>query len=160
MDSPLSATAVMGLPFWLGAACWDRLCFRAKNGDLDLKKTTGFSTLFLAAAVPVARAIYMSLTAADEKVTLSMVQVKNKPQDVVFPCHIGHHPSKPSHLPCGKQEWPRLARVFCALVPQFRCRTTTFVAEARHLKKAIPPALGIQGAGMVHSFSQCCAKWG
>lgn len=62
--------------------------------------------------------IYSSLTAADEKVTLSMDQVKSKPQPIVFPSRLRHPASKPRYLPVESRELWRPMRVSCLQIAQ------------------------------------------
>jgi hypothetical protein len=54
---------------------------------------------------------YNSITAADEKIPLSMVHVNKKPQYLVFCLHFPHQPSKYSHLPVESSKWPCGTRI-------------------------------------------------
>jgi hypothetical protein len=49
---------------------------------------------------------YNPFTAADEKVPLSVVQVNNKPQYIVFSLRFLHHTSKHGHLPVESSKHP------------------------------------------------------
>jgi hypothetical protein len=53
---------------------------------------------------------YNPLTAADEKIPLPVVHVKNKPQYLVFRCHSLHRFAKHGHLPVESSKQPSLAR--------------------------------------------------
>jgi ACR3 family arsenite efflux pump ArsB len=54
--------------------------------------------------------LYSPLTAADEKIPLSVVRVNNKPQHIVFCWYFAHLLSKPRHLPVESRKWPCLTR--------------------------------------------------
>jgi hypothetical protein len=54
--------------------------------------------------------LYSPLTAADEKIPLSMVRVNNKPQHLVFCWYFAHLLSKHRHLPVESRRRPCLAR--------------------------------------------------
>jgi hypothetical protein len=82
-----------------------------KNGEQGLKTTARSlpSAAFRQFFAPVR---YSFFTAADEKVPLSVVQVNNKPQYLVFLSHSGHLFSKHRHLPVESLKQPCAARVF------------------------------------------------
>lgn len=54
---------------------------------------------------------YNPCTAAVEKIPLSVVQVNNKPQYLVFCSHSRHPTPKPAAFACGKRKRPCRARV-------------------------------------------------
>jgi hypothetical protein len=54
---------------------------------------------------------YNPFTAADEKVPLSVVQVNNKPQHLVFSLHSAHPFSKHGHLPVESLKEARRTRI-------------------------------------------------
>jgi len=95
--------------------------------------------------------LYNPLTAADEKIPLSVVRVNNKPQHLVFCWHFAHLLSKHRHLPVESLKWPCLAR----------CRAVCFALKSGQrvgpwpvpvpLSKVSPSRTLSQGAGVVQN---------
>jgi hypothetical protein len=73
-----------------------------------------FSSLERLTAVLHAAFRYNPFTAADEKVPLSVVQVNNKPQHLVFSLHSAHPFSKHGHLPVESSKQPLRTRNSCS----------------------------------------------
>jgi hypothetical protein len=71
----------------------------------------GCSSLERSPAVLHAWFRYNPFTAADEKVPLSVVQVNNKPQYIVFSLRFPHHASKHGHLPVESLKSPYWAQI-------------------------------------------------
>jgi hypothetical protein len=68
------------------------------------------------ARAPPPGLLYSPFTAADEKIPLSIGQVNNKPQHLVFSSHLQHPFAKPGQLACGKRGSPdsaRFSELFC-----------------------------------------------
>src|SRR5208283_2950663 len=95
--------------------------------------------------------LYSPLTAADEKIPLSVVRVNNKPQHLVFWSHFGHLLSKHRHLPVESRKWPCLARCRAVCVAlesgQNSCPRPLLVP----LSKGSPSPASSQGAGLVQN---------
>jgi hypothetical protein len=95
--------------------------------------------------------LYSPLTAADEKIPLSVVRVNNKPQHLVFCWHFAHLLSKHRHLPVESLKWPCLTR----------CRAVCFALKSGQradlwpisvpLSKVSPLRVPSQGAGVVQN---------
>ena len=64
--------------------------------------------------------LYSPLTAADEKIPLSVVRVNNKPQHLVFCWYFAHLLSKHRHLPVESRKRPCL----------MRCRAVCFALKS------------------------------
>jgi hypothetical protein len=92
--------------------------------------------------------IYSPITAADEKIPLSMVRVNSKPQYLVFCLRFMHPPSKPLHLPVESCKWPSLARL-CAVF--FALKAGQYRTLAGTLPRFKPSPLRVcpQGAELV-----------
>jgi hypothetical protein len=58
--------------------------------------------------------LYNPITAADEKIPLSVVRVNKKPQYLVFCLHSPHPPAKHGHSACGKLKYPCAMRFLAA----------------------------------------------
>src|SRR5579863_411820 len=148
MGSPLSAsTATWGSALPASAAgCAVRVTLRTKNGDLDLKMATIISAWV--STEPRARfclVFYRWLTVADEKVTLSMVQVKRKPQHLVFAAHSLYHLSKLPKSAVERRKPPHFVRVLGLPVLHFRCSSYHFRGRPRLHFEASPGGSGFQG---------------
>src|SRR5579863_487730 len=158
MGSPLSAsTATWGSALPASAAgCAVRVTLRTKNGDLDLKMATIISAWV--STEPRARfclVFYRWLTVADEKVTLSMVQVKRKPQHLVFAAHSLYHLSKLPKSAVERRKPPHFVRVLDLPLLHFRCSPTTFVVGHGSISRLVPAARAFKGRERCVSGSIC-----
>jgi hypothetical protein len=95
--------------------------------------------------------LYSPLTAADEKIPLSVVRVNNKPQHLVFCWHFAHLLSKHRHLPVESRKRPCLTRrraVCFALKSGLRVGPWSIPVP---LSKVSPSRTLSQGAGVVQN---------
>jgi hypothetical protein len=99
---------------------------------------------------------YSLVKVADEKIPLSVVQVNNKPQYLVFWSHSQHLVVKHGHLPVESSKCPCFARTWVSIFAQFpsSIRDASSVPQGsicpvRHHPKASPGQSRTQGAGMV-----------
>jgi len=95
--------------------------------------------------------LYSPLTAADEKIPLSVVRVNNKPQHLVFCWHFAHLLSKHRHLPVESCKRPCLTRrraVCFALKSGLRVGPWSIPVP---LSKVSPSRTLSQGAGVVQN---------
>jgi hypothetical protein len=81
-----------------------------KNGKRGLEITAN-SLLWASAGGSSRRFRYNSITAADEKIALSVVDVNKKPQYLVFSVHSEHLDAKHWQLPVESSEQPCTVRI-------------------------------------------------
>jgi hypothetical protein len=85
-------------------------------------KSTANSLLWTAAGGSSRRFRYNPITAADEKIPLSVVHVNKKPQYLVFSPHSGHLVAKHWQSPVESSKQPFTGRILQPpILPQFLC---------------------------------------
>jgi hypothetical protein len=91
-----------------------------REGGVNLRQQTGGGNVTLPRkpdlferppAVSSPRQHYNPFTAADEKIALSVVHVNNKPQYLVFCCHLRHPFTKQRELPVESAGHPCGTRI-------------------------------------------------
>jgi hypothetical protein len=78
-------------------------------GNVKLPRKPGLATRPQAVSLPLEH--YNPFTAADEKIALSVVHVNNKPQYLVFCCHLRHPFPKQRELPVESAGHPCGTRI-------------------------------------------------
>jgi hypothetical protein len=140
---------------WLGSTL-DVLKQNRKRGKGN---ACVFSSLERLPAVRHAGFRYNPFTAADEKVPLSVVQVNNKPQYLVFSLHSAHPLSKHGHLPVESSKEPSRTRISPVKIApksmQFHAPREPFLSLLQPIPRSAPP----QGAQTVQNTHQLVEMW-
>jgi len=103
---------------------------------------------------------YKLFTAADEKIPLSVVVVKKKPQYLVFSLHSAYPLSKHGQLPCGKLKAPCGGRVSAGSYALKLMQRDGFGFGCPALNPKSSPRRGrVQGAKMVQIGFGLCDLW-
>jgi hypothetical protein len=95
-------------------------------GNMKLPRKSGPAERPRAVSLP--REHYNLFTAADEKIALSVVHVNNKPQYLVFCCHLPHRFPKQRELPVESAGHPCATRILATQI--------TYTFDARGVARA------------------------